>query len=156
MEWPQDHCCHQAALVFVLPKQWGGGMETVLLIWLFCSPFSVLPLWYIINDGMITICEGYSRLSLLLVTNSYENCNLTRAFPVIYKSYETLSLAIPPSVQCSHIHYKKTHCFPNFADTYKYTPTHIHTHTCIHTHAYIICDLKSISSFFWKCWAKFE
>lgn len=60
-----DHWCQRAGRV--LPKRGDGSEFSFLIISCSCSPFPILPWEFIINDTMITICEGYGRLSLSLV-----------------------------------------------------------------------------------------
>lgn len=133
-----DHCGHRAALGLGLPKHCGGGLVTPLShLVLFCSPFSVLALWYIINDGMITICEGCGRFSLSYSWTSIKTVSLhiLSQLPTSLKKYHH-QLPFP-----CHI----TICLVLSLTLY-YKPTVfqiLHKHINRHTQ-------------FWKCWAKLE
>lgn len=101
VKWSHDHCGHKAALVLVLPKQWGGGLVILLShLVLFCSPFSVLALWHIINDGMITICEGCGRFSLSYSLTPIKTVSLH----MLSVTYQSLEIPSPAPISLPHQH----------------------------------------------------
>ena len=140
LSW-HDDCGHKAALVLVLLSNEVEAGDSPRLLVLFHAPFSVFALRYIINEGVITICEGCGQFSLSYSLTSIKivSLHMLSQLPTSLKK-DHHQLPFP-----CHI----TICLVLPLTSYYKNP--LFSKVCMHKYIHINRRTQ-----LWKCWAKLE